>query len=87
MEVDNEAYPAENVTDFDTYMNMKPLEKEIRERRSKKKSFEKELSAENSIGKTKRSYEYYKDARKGTAFYTCQIKRNEDPCCDSQSEY
>lgn len=32
MEVDNEAYPAENMTDFDTYKNMKPLEKEIRER-------------------------------------------------------
>lgn len=32
MEVDNEAYPAENMIDFDTYKNMKPLEKEIRER-------------------------------------------------------
>lgn len=32
MEVDNEAYPAENMTDVDTYKNMKPLEKEIRER-------------------------------------------------------
>lgn len=59
----------------------------MRERESKKKSSEKELSAGNSIGKTKRSYEYYKGARKGTAFYTCQIKRNEYPCCDSQYKY
>ena len=87
MKVDNEAYRAEKVTDFDTYMNMKPLEKEISKRGSKKKSSEKEISAENSSGKTKRSYEYYKDARKGTAFYTCQIKRNEYPCCDSQYKY
>lgn len=29
MQVDNEAYRAEKVTDFDTYMNMKPFEKEI----------------------------------------------------------
>ncbi|KAG1150671.1 hypothetical protein G6F37_000786 [Rhizopus arrhizus] len=57
MEVDNEMHPIEKVTNFDIYIDLKPSEKEAKERNNS--------SAEKSqMDDKKGSYKHYKDVEK-----------------------
>ena len=57
MEVDNNIHPIENVITFDIYIDLKPSEKEAKE---KKDSSAEKPQKDNKKG----SYNYYKDVEK-----------------------
>ena len=64
MEVDNEMYPIENVTNSNICIDLKPSEKEAKER--------KDSSAEKpQMDDKKGSYKHYKDVEKEQLFFSC----------------
>ncbi|KAG1050394.1 hypothetical protein G6F43_007324 [Rhizopus delemar] len=67
MEVDNEMYPIEKVTTFDSYIDLKPSEKEAKERNN---------SSSEKIQKDdeKSSYKHYKDIEKEQLFFLVEEK-------------
>jgi hypothetical protein len=61
-EIDNKMYPIENVTNFDIYVDWKPLVKQTKERKN--------LSAERPQTDDKKgSYNHHKDVEKGQLFF------------------
>ncbi|KAG1136225.1 hypothetical protein G6F37_010262 [Rhizopus arrhizus] len=67
MEVDNKMYPIEKVTNFDIYINLKPSEKEAKERNNS--------SAEKpQMNDKKSSYKHYKDVEKEQLFFLVEEK-------------
>jgi transposase len=67
MEVDNEMYPIEKVTNFDIYIDLKPSEKEAKERNNS--------SAEKpQMNDKKGSYKHYKDVEKEQLFFLVEEK-------------
>jgi hypothetical protein len=62
MEVDNEMHPIEKATNFDIYIDLKPSEKEAKERNNS--------SAEKpQMDDKKGSYKHYKDVEKEHLFF------------------
>ncbi|KAG1642430.1 hypothetical protein G6F44_004837 [Rhizopus delemar] len=78
MEVDNEMYPIEKVTNFDIYIDLKPSEKEAEERNN---SSTQKLQKDDEKG----SYKHYKDSCRSETQHKCahstglDSKDNKDP--------
>ena len=68
MEVDNEMYPVESVTDYDSYTYMKPPEKEIIKKKTETTSDRKKKHEGT------KAYKHYKDAEKEKLFYLVDEK-------------
>ncbi|KAI7898441.1 uncharacterized protein BX663DRAFT_524735, partial [Cokeromyces recurvatus] len=68
MEVDNEMYPVESVTNYDRYTELKPPEKEIK---TKTKTLPNDKKQTN---KGTKAYKHYKDAVKEKLFYFVEEK-------------
>lgn len=65
MEIDQEMYPIENVTNFDTYLDLKPPEKE------KKRIIKQEINTietKSALVGIRGRYKHYKDAEKEKLF-------------------
>ncbi|KAG1460631.1 hypothetical protein G6F46_005473 [Rhizopus delemar] len=67
MEVNNEMYPIEKVTNFDIYIDLKPSEKEAKER---KNSSAEKLQMDDKKG----PYKHYKDVEKEQLFFLVEEK-------------
>ncbi|KAI8339824.1 hypothetical protein BD560DRAFT_458912 [Blakeslea trispora] len=67
MEVDNEQFPLEDVTNYDTYMDLKPLE-----RLEKMKIFKAEIVADH--GHSQRKYTRHSDEKKERFFHLVYIR-------------
>ncbi|KAI8344897.1 hypothetical protein EDC96DRAFT_328064 [Choanephora cucurbitarum] len=68
MEADNEMYPVECITDYDSYTDLKPPEKLVQERT-------KAPAVPTQVAERPNSYKHYKDTEKEKFFFS--LKKRE----------